>query len=309
MTSASKELGSDLLTHWRGARADHPVLESSPEQRIQFIEQQVDLQSNVQSSHRRVTGGILGCTSENDPYLVDGHLEGGSSIALVGDAGSGRTLLLQELICDTLRRRGTIHALDSGYNNMHLCKALGGTHVIVEKMRPLGLNPFALCSAGAFTEVLLPLGVQVILEILCFYASDYRDDFKLESLSSALQTTWNQWGPETTFRKVLERISQGNDPLAAEACNAALTEWSLLGAWVDQADPDILAVFNQSLAVFEVEDIERKPLVHRVVSLLIAANSAIAQHTSTLESPKLFVVDNIDWPLRVPLQWPLMVHS
>jgi conjugal transfer ATP-binding protein TraC len=83
------------------------------------------------------------------PHLASGAGDlGNPNVCIAGVAGSGKSVLMQEMMLSTLGIGGKVFVLDYGKSFKNLCQALDGNYIEFNPSSPISINPFSSIPTG-----------------------------------------------------------------------------------------------------------------------------------------------------------------
>ena len=71
------------------------------------------------------------------------------NVYIAGGAGSGKNILIQEMILATFSVEGKVVVFDYGKNFWHLCQVLDGYYIEFNPSNPVLINPFTSVPTGS----------------------------------------------------------------------------------------------------------------------------------------------------------------
>lgn len=162
---------------------------------------------------------------------------GNYNAIVCGTSGSGKSVLLNELVMRTLAMGGLVFVIDSGYSYQKLCAHLGGQFIDVTPEQPICLNPFSMTED---LEVGLPLLVPLI-EQMTSYAGQL-SEYEIAQLHLHLADVW-----------YTAKLA-GRKPSLTELAESLKQNCFLGGSNPSLTDPD----FRRALAEMSEEDRQRR---------------------------------------------------
>lgn len=300
-TDEHLDWGSQALARWADGPPSGPLL-------TQMVASRCALYSaDARTTHwvarvscGRLPGGLLARDLEGRVSLTEVHREEGSSFAVVGLSGAGKSHLMAELIADTLRRGGAVHSLDEGNSHRKLCAMLNGHQATLTLSQPQGLNPFRYYAGADFnTDLREPL-TELLLELFSRHTEGRKDlwDHWHPEIGAALQLVWREHLQSSTFAAVLRVLACSPCVELSGAASAVQANWATLGPWLDDCSPDGHAALNHSFVAFDTGDLFEKPSIYNAVTMLLALHSFRALQSRAPSAPRLLVIEDADWTLR-----------
>lgn len=124
---------------------------------------------------------------------------------IAGVPGSGKSVLLQEIMMTVLGHGGRVFVLDNGFSFQKLAHLLKGQHVTFRMSTPLSLNPFSKIptseAAAADRQDLLGQ-LRSVVQVMAA-PRDGTTDLQKSYLERAIQDAWSQAGPQSELATVI----------------------------------------------------------------------------------------------------------
>jgi hypothetical protein len=302
----SRETTADLLAAWLRPTATNAVLQTRQVEQHRYFAALVESDGPThQLSNARIPGGLLSVTPGQQLCPVNIHQPEGSSVVITGGGGSGKTVLLQQLMCDTLARNGTVHALSYGHDHFTLSHVLQAPHIDFELGSPKGLNPFGGQPFSNADKARVSLVADFVLGLMQAAVSSAAsgdgpqcEDDARELVRKAVSQEWLTNGVNASVKTVYRELVSSSNMTLCQGATLVLDTWAALGPWLESVDGATLSAFDQPFAVFEVIDLRDQPLVMHAVSMLVGLHSANAWRRVSRAAPKLFVVEFATYCMR-----------
>ena len=206
--------------------------------------------------------GKLKYFSQFDDYLEN------YNICIVGSDGSGKGVLIEEMIRSTLSSGGKVLAIvvDGSFTNF--CQELGGSYIEFDLNHPVSVNPFLEVPTGNdvlsvearknfLEDFSLTLATMVLPE-------NKTDDLQNKILLKALKKCWNKANVNTTIDDIVGWLSAQKNNTVANDLGKMLFSYTKNGAYggffSGNAD-----VFNNDLVVIDLSDLRNHKWLYAVV--------------------------------------------
>ena len=184
---------------------------------------------------------------------------GNYNVAVTGKSGSGKSVLMQELVTGLIGAGGEAVVIDDGRSFQHTAEALGGAFIAFGK-DPACLNPFAMIDAGTaehdgdYREECFAMLAGVIGRMARRRGSI--DDIEAALIAEAIAAAWDEAGNDADLGTVRKNLD-GRDDRRAKDMATALGPWCPGGAmgrlFAGSNVPDL----ENAMTVFEAGRAER----------------------------------------------------
>lgn len=229
-----------------------------------------------------------------------GNDSGNHNVAVLGSSGSGKSVLMQELVA-SLRGAGTrVFVIDDGRSFEHSSKFQGGAFIEFRLGAGLCINPFSMADGERAradkdyrTEVLELLKLTVLQ--MC-RASEPATDSEKGLIESAVVKVWDTWDVEGDIDRVAEYLDEMKDDVQARDLYRSLTPYTSKGAYGEYFNGPASLRIDNDLMVFEMAELESKRDLRSVVLLAIMFMINTAMHEEGRERKKALVIDE-SWAL------------
>ena len=124
---------------------------------------------------------------------------------IAGVPGSGKSVLLQEIMRTILGHGGRVFVLDNGFSFEKFAKILKGQHLTFRMSEPLSLNPFSSIPTAASEDATRQNLLGQLLSVLRVMAAprDGTSDLQKSYLNRAIQDAWEREGPQSSIETVV----------------------------------------------------------------------------------------------------------
>ena len=241
---------------------------------------------------------LIGRRGQPAPWSPFANAAGNYNVAVTGKSGSGKSVLMQELVAGIVGAGGEAVVIDDGRSFQHSAEALGGAFVAFGK-DPACLNPFAMMDAATaardadYREECLAMLAGVVRR-MCRRRGAL-DDLEAALIDEAVGSAFAQAGSEAD----LEHVRRGLDALGdrrAKDLATALKPWcpgGALGRLFEGTTPPPL---DAALTVFELSELKGRGDVQGVVLMLVVFLATQRMYHGPRTRAKAIVIDEA-WDL------------
>ncbi len=223
---------------------------------------------------------------------------GNYNVAVTGKSGSGKSVLMQELVTGLIGAGGEAVVIDDGRSFQHTAEAMGGAFIAFGK-DPACLNPFAMIDAGTaehdgdYREECFAMLAGVIGRMARRRGSI--DDIEAALIAEAIASAWDEAGNDADLGTVRKNL-EGRDDRRAKDMATALGPWCPGGAmgrlFAGSNVPDL----ENALTVFELAELKGRGDVQAVVLMLVVFLSTQRMYHGPRTRAKAIVIDEA-WDL------------
>ena len=223
---------------------------------------------------------------------------GNYNVAVTGKSGSGKSVLMQELVAGIAGAGGEAVVIDDGRSFQHTAEALGGAFIAFGK-DPARLNPFAMIDAetaardGDYREECFAM-LAAVIGRMCRRRGRI-DDIEAALIDEAIAAAWEEAGNAADLGTVQERLQAAGDRRASDMA-LALGPWrpgGALGRLFEGAETPAL---DAALTVFELAELKGRGDVQGVVLMLVIFLATQRMYHGPRTRPKAIVIDEA-WDL------------
>lgn len=218
------------------------------------------------SSEGLLLAGRRGQVFTIDPFIGESNY----NVNVIGQSGSGKSVLLQDMVTNFLSTGTKVFVLDIGRSYEKLCNLCGGDFVEFRMDSQICLNPFDRVSLnsteaqGDFLSLILPILAKMVAPKRG--TSDIEDSI----LSRALQKTWVRNKNNTTITDIANALEAEKNEVSQNLATM-LYQYSDQGSYGRFFNGKSNVDFNNRLTVIEFEDLrERRDLLSVVMQMLSA---------------------------------------
>ena len=223
---------------------------------------------------------------------------GNYNVAVTGKSGSGKSVLMQELVTGLIGAGGEAVVIDDGRSFQHTAEALGGAFIAFGK-DPACLNPFAMIDAGTaehdgdYREECFAMLAGVIGRMARRRGSI--DDIEAALIAEAIAAAWDEAGNDADLGTVRKNLESRDDRRAKDMATA-LGPWCPGGAmgrlFAGSNVPDL----ENAMTVFELAELKGRGDVQAVVLMLVVFLSTQRMYHGPRTRAKAIVIDEA-WDL------------
>ena len=223
---------------------------------------------------------------------------GNYNVAVTGKSGSGKSVLMQELVTGIVGAGGEAVVIDDGRSFQHTAEALGGEFIAFGK-DPARLNPFAMIDAataahdGDYREECLAMLAGVIRR-MCRRRGTM-DDIEAALIDAAITAAWEAAGNEADLGTVQRHLQENGDRRAADM-GLALGPWCPGGALGRLFEGSETPSLDNPLTVFELAELKGRGDVQGVVLMLVVFLATQRMYHGPRTRAKAIVIDEA-WDL------------
>ncbi len=223
---------------------------------------------------------------------------GNYNVAVTGKSGSGKSVLMQELVTGLIGAGGEAVVIDDGRSFQHTAEALGGAFIAFGK-DPACLNPFAMIDAGTanhdgdYREECFAMLAGVIGRMARRRGGI--DDIEAALIAEAIAAAWDEGGNAADLGTVRKNLEGRSDRRAADMATS-LGPWCPGGAmgrlFAGSNVPDL----ENAMTVFELAELKGRGDVQAVVLMLVVFLATQRMYHGPRTRAKAIVIDEA-WDL------------
>jgi len=223
---------------------------------------------------------------------------GNYNVAVTGKSGSGKSVLMQELVAGIVGAGGEAVVIDDGRSFQHTAEALGGAFIAFGK-DPACLNPFAMIDAetaaldGDYREECFAM-LAGVAGRMCRRRGAI-DDIEAALIAEAIAAAWDEAGNAADLGTVRKHLDARDDRRATDLATA-LGPWCPGGAsgrlFAGSNVPDLA----NAMTVFELAELKGRGDVQAVVLMLVVFLSTQRMYHGERTRAKAIVIDEA-WDL------------
>ena len=223
---------------------------------------------------------------------------GNYNVAVTGKSGSGKSVLMQELVTGLIGAGGEAVVIDDGRSFQHTAEPLGGAFIAFGK-DPACLNPFAMIDAGTaehdgdYREECFAMLAGVIGRMARRRGSI--DDIEAALIAEAIASAWDEAGNGADLGTVRGHLAKRDDRRAADMATS-LGPWCPGGVmgrlFAGSNVPDL----ENALTVFELAELKGRGDVQAAVLMLVVFLATQRMYHGPRTRAKAIVIDEA-WDL------------
>ena len=223
---------------------------------------------------------------------------GNYNVAVTGKSGSGKSVLMQELVSGIAGAGGEAVVIDDGRSFQHTAEALGGAFIAFGK-DPARLNPFAMIDAEVaardsdYREECFAM-LAAVIGRMCRRRGRI-DDIEAALIDEAIAGAWEDAGNGADLGTVQRRLEAGGDRRASDMA-LALGPWRPGGAFGRLFEGTETPALDAALTVFELAELKGRGDVQGVVLMLVIFLATQRMYHGPRTRPKAIVIDEA-WDL------------
>ena len=223
---------------------------------------------------------------------------GNYNVAVTGKSGSGKSVLMQELVSGLVGAGGEAVVIDDGRSFQHTAEALGGAFIAFGK-DPACLNPFAMLDAetanrdGDYREECFAMLAGVIGR-MCRRRGSI-DDIEAALVNEAIAAAWDEGGTGADLGTVRSNLDARDDRRAKDL-GVALGPWCPGGAMGRLFAGDAVPDLDNAITVFELAELKGRGDLQAVVLMLVVFLSTQRMYHGERTRAKAIVIDEA-WDL------------
>ena len=223
---------------------------------------------------------------------------GNYNVAVTGKSGSGKSVLMQELVTGIVGAGGEAVVIDDGRSFQHTAEALDGAFIAFGK-DPACLNPFAMIDAatanhdGDYREECFAMLAGVIGRMA--RRRGFIDDIEAALIAEAIAAAWDEAGNAADLGTVRRNLDARDDRRAKDMATA-LGPWCPGGAMGRLFAGAETPALDAALTVFELAELKGRGDVQAVVLMLVVFLATQRMYHGERTRAKAIVIDEA-WDL------------
>ena len=241
---------------------------------------------------------LVGRRGQPAPWSPFANEAGNYNVAVTGKSGSGKSVLMQELVAGIVGAGGEAVVIDDGRSFQHTAEALGGAFIAFGT-DPACLNPFAMIDAetahrdGDYREECFAM-LAGVLARMCRRRGSI-DDIEAALVSEAIAAAWDEGGNAADLGTVRTHLASREDRRAKDMATA-LGPWCPGGAMGRLFAGAETPKLDAALTVFELAELKGRGDVQGVVLMLVVFLSTQRMYHGPRTRAKAIVIDEA-WDL------------
>ena len=241
---------------------------------------------------------LVGRRGQPAPWSPFANEAGNYNVAVTGKSGSGKSVLMQELVAGIAGAGGEAVVIDDGRSFQHTAEALGGAFIAFGK-DPARLNPFAMIDKetaardGDYREECFAMLASVIGR-MCRRRGRI-DDVEAALIDEAIARAWEEAGNDADLGLVQKNLEAAGDRRASDMA-LALGPWRPGGAMGRLFEGGGTPALDAALTVFELAELKGRGDLQGVVLMLVVFLATQRMYHGPRTRPKAIVIDEA-WDL------------
>ncbi|MDE0489239.1 MAG: type IV secretion system protein TraC [Gammaproteobacteria bacterium] len=223
---------------------------------------------------------------------------GNYNVAVTGKSGSGKSVLMQELVAGIVGAEGEAVVIDDGRSFQHTAEALGGTFIAFGKDAAC-LNPFAMIDSAAaqadgdYREECFAM-LAGVFSRMCRRRGTI-DDIEAALIHEAIAAAWDEGGNAADLAAVRKHLQARGDLRAADMATA-LGPWCPGGSMGRLFEGTSVPDLGRSVTVFELAELKGRGDLQAVVLMLVVFLATQRMYHGERTRAKAIVIDEA-WDL------------
>ncbi len=241
---------------------------------------------------------LVGRRGQPAPWSPFANEAGNYNVAVTGKSGSGKSVLMQELVAGIAGAGGEAVVIDDGRSFQHTAEALGGAFIAFGK-DPARLNPFAMIDKetaardGDYREECFAMLASVVGR-MCRRRGRI-DDVEAALIDEAIARAWEEAGNDADLGLVQKNLESAGDRRASDMA-LALGPWRPGGAMGRLFEGGGTPALDAALTVFELAELKGRGDLQGVVLMLVVFLATQRMYHGPRTRPKAIVIDEA-WDL------------
>ena len=241
---------------------------------------------------------LIGRRGQPAPWSPFANDAGNYNVAVTGKSGSGKSVLMQELVTGIVGAGGEAVVIDDGRSFQHTAEALGGAFIAFGK-DPACLNPFAMIDSGTagrdgdYREECFAMLAGVVGR-MCRRRGGI-DDIEAALIDEAIAAAWDEAGNAADLGTVRTHL-EGREDRRAKDMATALGPWCPGGAMGRLFAGSETPRLDAALTVFELAELKGRGDVQGVVLMLVVFLATQRMYHGPRTRAKAIVIDEA-WDL------------
>jgi conjugal transfer ATP-binding protein TraC len=239
------------------------------------------------------------------------HLASGSgdlenyNICIAGVSGSGKSVLMQEMMLSTLGVGGKVFVLDYGKSFDKLCQVLGGSYIEFDPSNPVSINPFSEVPTGddrISIEARADFLASFPITLATMAAPKHgTSDLQQTNLAKALKRCWDERGVNTEIDDIANWLLKQENNLVANDLGRMLFNYTKDGAYGGFFTGKAEVTLSADIVVIETDHLRNFPDLMAVVTQIMITHINNTMAKGKIDKPNLLVFDEMAKTLKNPL--------
>lgn len=203
-----------------------------------------------------------------EPVLFDpfANNEGNFNVSVVGKSGSGKSVLMQEIVTAFRGEDADVIVIDDGESFKNSALLQGGSHVQFTLRSGLCINPFSMMDTASEDADYLNDGLSMVTTMVRQMArgGEKTDAYENGLISRAVQEAWNRLGRNAGIGTVVDILKENDDQRAKDLC-VMLSDYVPGGMYGQFFNGQCNVEVKRGLTVFELAELKNKKTMQSIV--------------------------------------------
>jgi conjugal transfer ATP-binding protein TraC len=219
-----------------------------------------------------------------DPF---GNQRGNYNTCVAGIAGSGKSVVVQEMAKALIGTGGRVFIIDIGRSYKKLCGRLSGQFIEFTAHSQLCLNPFSTVNADELIEF-----TDFMVNFIAVMINPQQGLSLIERafVEKAVKKAWEAKGVNGSITDVSECLL-ANDDQRAQDLGIALYPYTTQGQYGHFFNGKATVNFDNPFVVFELEEISGNKLLQSIVFMLLMYHVTEKMYLGTRETKITLIID------------------
>jgi conjugal transfer ATP-binding protein TraC len=226
------------------------------------------------------------------------------NVCIAGLAGSGKSVLMEEMMLSILGIGGKVFVFDYGKSFKNLCQILGGNYIEFNPSQPISINPFSEVPTGedkVSSEARADFLASFPITLGTMAAPKYgTTDLQQTLLMQALRECWDARGVDTQIDDIASWLLK-QDNLVAKDLSRMLFSYTKDGAYGGFFNGVAEQTLNADIVVIETDHLRNFPDLMAVVVQVMITHINHTMAKGKTDKPNLIVFDEMAKTLKSPL--------
>lgn len=228
------------------------------------------------------------------PGTINAQTDHNYNVCIAGQAGSGKSVFMNELMATVMGVGGKVFVLDYGRSFKKNCQILGGQHMEFDIRYPISINPFTHIPTGQSADEIEDRDdmIATLAPMFQVMAAPKHGTTDLENayIEQAIRWSWQKYGPHSSVDTVREFLTNNEEKVAKNLAQT-LYSFSSEGSFGHFFNQPSTASFKERMVVIETDHLRNHPNLMAVVvqMLMVQINQEMAQ--GDRQTPFLIIID------------------
>lgn len=223
---------------------------------------------------------------------------GNYNTIVAGRSGTGKSVFMQDMLLNGLRRGVRVYVLDVGRSYKKLCDLVGGQEIEFSRESNICLNPFTKLKIVDQEEK--EMAFSALKSVIASMASTGTDEKHEGSLIElAIQKVWQEKGTAATITNIAE-VLQAMPEEKARMLGINLTPYTKNGVYAKYFEGANNVDFKNDFVLIELEELKGKKDLQTVLLQMFIMNIANQAFLGDRKTPFYICIDEAWDLLRAP---------